>query len=221
MTYRPPRIDFNPRSPRGERRGQRHAGTRPANFNPRSPRGERPPTPAHRAQSWRFQSTLPARGATALVSILYCEGIISIHAPREGSDSTALSRAWMKSDFNPRSPRGERRCAWMGWLCFTLFQSTLPARGATAPDADGDPFFLFQSTLPARGATHAPARALDGLLDISIHAPREGSDVKHSEFLISPQYFNPRSPRGERRRGRRDSVNVGLFQSTLPARGAT
>ena len=33
-----------------------------------------------------FLSTLPARGATVLRRVAFCVGIISIHAPREGSD---------------------------------------------------------------------------------------------------------------------------------------
>ena len=56
---------------------------------------------------------------------------------------------------------------------------------------------------------------------ISIHAPREGGDVKsYAETTVSP-YFNPRPPRG----GRLDYLQLieadGRFQSTPPARGAT
>ena len=56
-------------------------------------------------------------------------------------------------DFNPRSPHGERRIVL--WMLFTLqkFQSTLPARGATAAKPIHDQMVVFQSTLPARGAT--------------------------------------------------------------------
>ena len=80
----------------------------------------------------QFQSTLPARGATAECSSLCWtrtisihaprEGsdnpekaqysaadIISIHAPREGSDKAIALRADVPKNFNPRSPRGERR----------------------------------------------------------------------------------------------------------------
>ena len=35
-----------------------------------------------------FQSTLPVRGATALLNYAGANSIISIHAPREGSDCT-------------------------------------------------------------------------------------------------------------------------------------
>ena len=57
-------------------------------FNPRSPHGERPAivTPAAAAQ-YQFQSTLPARGATAGRRTVQPGERISIHAPRTGSDS--------------------------------------------------------------------------------------------------------------------------------------
>ena len=81
------------------------------------------------------------------------------------------------------------------------FQSTPPARGATAYALGRFLFnYLFQSTPPARGATcprwkplpqsgisiHAPPRGgrllsvhlVDVLLVISIHAPREGGDSR-------------------------------------------
>ena len=55
------------------------------------------------------------------------------------------------------------------------FQSTLPARGATGPTGAKGDTGAFQSTLPARGATRRPLQGV-GLPEISIHAPREGSD---------------------------------------------
>ena len=80
----------------------------------------------------------------------------------------------------------------------------------------------FLSTLPARGATPAPIRGKNSR-PISIHAPREGSDVLSSEWIQEGKeflstlpargatqpfdsvdelggYFYPRSPRGERRK---------------------
>ena len=57
-----------------------------------------------------------------------------------------------------------------------IFQSTLPARGATAFAESANVSVIFQSTLPARGATCTPEREYrDG--EISIHAPRTGSDT--------------------------------------------
>ena len=59
----------------------------PLNFNPRSPRGERHSSACSVAALRRFQSTLPARGATNIPIIRIAATIISIHAPREGSDA--------------------------------------------------------------------------------------------------------------------------------------
>ena len=123
--------------------------------------------------------------------------------------------------FNPRSPRGERRNKPDTLHYYQLFQSTLPARGATracAPSSARQG--RFQSTLPARGATlrlllfghkqvHFNPRSPRGerqlysvlrvrKFAISIHAPREGSDVTVIFDWLLDLDFNPRSPRGER-----------------------
>ena len=102
------------------------------NFNPRSPRGERRFVGTE--DQWLaslFQSTLPMRGATQGVGGVWGLLLISIHAPREGSDSFV----WL---FRFRS---------------SIFQSTLPVRGATGALASGIGALQFQSTLPVRGAT--------------------------------------------------------------------
>ena len=124
------------------------------------------------------------------------------------------------SDFNPRSPHGERR-----------HKPGAPLRDSSI-------------------SIHAPRTGSDrttalrsGMCRISIHAPRTGSDgppgrttALRSDFNPrSPHgerrppsgrapvliYFNPRSPHGERQNCKRISVTLGIFQSTLPARGAT
>ena len=76
---------------------------------------------------------------------------------------------------------------------------------------------------------HAPrtgsdSQAGDGarlLRRISIHAPRTGSDTPSAAGSSGLEYFNPRSPPGERRASTGSFGRVTLFQSTLPARGAT
>ncbi len=124
-----------------------------------------------------FQSTLPARGATECEKALYV----------------------VYEYFNPRSPHGERRAAVPDRSRLTaisihaprtgsdpgesglaryyiVFQSTLPARGATRAGLLFHVVVLsFQSTLPARGATEQIAAAGTETV-ISIHAPRTGSD---------------------------------------------
>ena len=101
-----------------------------------------------------FQSTLPVGGATAAGPTHRPERTISIHAPRGGSDCSMVAKVIGFKNFNPRSPWGERR------------------RNASTADSIG----LFQSTLPVGGATFV--RVVCGcILQISIHAPRGGSDT--------------------------------------------
>ena len=124
---------------------------------------------------------------------------ISIHAPRTGSDQR-------------RKPVH---------LAASLFQSTLPARGATSGVvANGGGVWRFQSTLPARGATRSTAWICRAS-SISIHAPRTGSDSAPGCGTLSTNYFNPRSPHGERLNSSAVMPETVAFQSTLPARGAT
>ncbi|MFA6948592.1 MAG: hypothetical protein WCQ72_06400, partial [Eubacteriales bacterium] len=81
-------ANFNPRSPRGERRyGILRLVVCKMYFNPRSPRGERREPSVITDAAKEFQSTLPARGATRFAVMIGDNLIISIHAPREGSDS--------------------------------------------------------------------------------------------------------------------------------------
>ena len=80
-----------------------------------------------------------------------------------------------------------------------IFQSTLPARGATPAMLSARPWAAFQSTLPARGATlFALSSTLrcDNFNPRSPHGERPSSS---SQSFRIPSNFNPRSPLGERR----------------------
>jgi len=172
-------MHFNPRSPCGERRGARGYGGR--------------------------------------------AGRISIHAPRVGSDLIFYqSSRRLVYYFNPRSPCRERQRIQSLPAAQVTFQSTLPVWGATyakkgfgyieydisihAPCVWSDDFKTglntsadtFQSTFPAWGATRGRYDASVGGR-ISIHAPRVGSDCPPGPTRQPRQYFNPRSPCGERR----------------------
>ena len=135
------------------------------------------------------------------VSLLF--HVISIHAPREGSDPKRPTKSRKRSNFYPRSPRGERPSYFITLTYTEEFLSTLPARGATAlamrlaqygqdfyprsPRGERPPSSL--SSLYQRGISiHAPREGSDPVTvlpffvhDISIHAPREGSDAFFSE----------------------------------------
>ena len=236
--------NFNPRSPHGERHylpvcsancpsisihaprtGSDGRVHRPASifthFNPRSPHGERLGDFCTYIYRCRFQSTLPARGATGTISVyefprtisihaprtgsdvsnirgFSAHDIISIHAPRTGSDSANSTGKKQQNYFNPRSPHGERHFQNIGITPYMIFQSTLPARGATPP---------------------TPAATLPAI--ISIHAPRTGSDLAWSDRRSFRAIFQSTLP--ARGATLRDNIPIRawLFQSTLPARGAT
>ena len=58
-----------------------------------------------------------------------------------------------RADFNPRSPCGERLFSSMYEDGLPLFQSALPLRGATKASENASCNAIFQSALPLRGAT--------------------------------------------------------------------
>ena len=100
--------------------------------------------------------------------------------------------------FNPRSPWGERQIQTRKQTSLQAFQSTLPVGGATYEHSYSQGLPKFQSTLPVGGAT--PVSNLSKVFgyQISIHAPRGGSDFIVTGWRLNISYFNPRSPWGER-----------------------
>ena len=135
-----------------------------------------------RSRKWRplhplFQSTLPGWGATA---------------------SRAIPSG-MESDFNPRSPDGERRGGIIMADRPVEISIHAPRMGSDmAQGARPETRESFQSTLPGWGAT-------SGVL------------VGHATL----RHFNPRSPDGERHGIARHRPRSPRFQSTLPGWGAT
>ena len=102
--------------------------------------------------------------------------LISIHAPREGSDFGVTSPDSRLQNFYPRSPRGERPKDAEQWAgpCDFYPRSPRGERQKAARVFTGIVKFL--STLPARGATNTTGLS-NRFVYISIHAPREGSDL--------------------------------------------
>ena len=146
--------NFNPRSPCGERPSIFRTSVCPKNFNPRSPCGERPCHRGLRPVPDQFQSTLSLRRATDGNPQSVAVYGISIHALLAESDRIAwvIEQSGL-TNFNPRSPHGERHI-----------------RGRAAGSEDE-----FQSTLSSRRAT--AVRPIDGdALRISIHALLTESD---------------------------------------------
>ncbi len=148
----------------------------PQDFNPRSPCGERPPPAGEPCPAPKFQSTLPVWGATRLHLVL-------MHLVRY---------------FNPRSPCGERLCICASNRPLRYFNPRSPCGERPTESGYTETTLSFQSTLPVWGATDIIARR-SATHAISIHAPRVGSDAVFLETRKLLNYFNPRSPCGERR----------------------
>ena len=191
------RSYFNPRSPHGERRALRLRMQPDGHFNPRSPHGERPNAPKfgkHRQ-------------------------LISIHAPRTGSDTIPLFSAFVQRHFNPRSPHGERPVIFAGtWRLRISIHA--PRTGSDDPTKKGKKGNNNFNPRSPHGERHIGLQPRQRIAVISIHAPRTGSDpmdgIQLSLFGISIH-----APRTGSDGNRLSDGHACEFQSTLPARGAT
>ena len=86
----------------------------------------------------------------------------------------------------------------------------------TISDAPRGGGSIFQSTLPARGATVLPETQRAASRVISIHAPRTGSDTIRIYGAHHNGNFNPRSPHGERRKAGRENGRSLHFNPRSP-----
>ena len=97
---------------------------------------------------------------------------ISIHAPREGGDATAVPGEVVRRYFNPRPPRGGRLKDSADQVMAHAFQSTPPREG-------GDAGYLPQQRIH---------------MAISIHAPPRGGRQITNKTTDQMVNFNPRPP---------------------------
>ena len=149
------------------------------------------------------------------------ERIISIHAPRTGSDCRRSRCQFPANGFQSTLPARGATAVLIADLKKLLFQSTLPARGATDGNNARQKPKKFQSTLPARGATDdfSQLADFDTLFQSTLPARGATSGVHH---VIPALYISIHAPRtGSDWRNRQCNRRRGTFQSTLPARGAT
>ena len=149
---------FNPRPPRGGRlcrfgfgfyirntisiHAPREGGDREQRrpnpfchyFNPRPPRGGRPRITNGSGWYVLFQSTPPARGATLFSYYIFFSFIYFNPRPPRGGRLCPYRfvHGAGLGHFNPRPPRGGRLISALSSLGARSFQSTPPARGATA-----------------------------------------------------------------------------------------
>ena len=146
---------------------------------------------------------------------------ISTHAPREGSDTAISTRASIRTNFYPRSPRGERRGRHRGRHPVRHHFYPRSPRGERQTRAvTSTPKDSFLPTLPARGATSGMKkrrRTASFLPTLPARGATAGGLAKAGHHLD----FYPRSPRGERPPVTVGASVLGRFLPTLPARGAT
>ena len=103
-------LHFNPRSPHGERPVTRLLQKEQHHFNPRSPHGERRCAQTQPSATEKFQSTLPAWGATSPLMVLLLRlPLFQSTLPAWGATDWSVCEGWSN----------------------VIFQSTLPAWGAT------------------------------------------------------------------------------------------
>ena len=189
---------FNPRPPRGGRLFLSASVTLPLNFNPRPPRGGRHKQGGFTWRIFHFNPRPPRGGRLKQIDYGVPYTLISIHAPREGGDRLFGDMPPKTIHFNPRPPRGGRQSSTIGKRKISDYFNPRPPRGGRrvichSRQQDRG----FQSTPPARGATAESLQA-SAWPQISIHAPREGGDSAFFCGSISSNYFNPRPPRGGR-----------------------
>ena len=186
--------DFNPRSPHGERPTRAHGGWRTSYFNPRSPHGER-------------QSQQPV------------ELRLSYFNPRSphGERHVLWCRLVIRQDFNPRSPHGERLQRDYHGALDIVFQSTLPARGATVRHNTGLHSQGISIHAPRTGSDEDSAANLYQRIKFQSTLPARGATIRRRNESVCKMHFNPRSPHGERRNLRRDgSTLIAHFNPRSP-----
>ena len=174
----------------------------------------------HAGERPRFQSTLPVWGATAKTRQIQHPLLVSIHAPRVGSDETRV--VGIKVDcVSIHAPRvGATFGAWQPEERYSV--------SIHAPRVGSDASTRLSASAQIRFNPRSPcgerrwiARGDPAAYRVSIHAPRVGSDLielrpisRRSRFQSTlPVWgatrqkgaspfrggFNPRSPCGERR----------------------
>ena len=168
------------------------------------------------------QSTRPAWGTTRQIGVDRRHCPVSIHAPRMGRDDPLHDGAAASPCFNPRAPHGARPTKTLRRCWGTPFQSTRPARGATATIAKPiKAYFPFQSTRLAWGATSSPMTTCPFFFRFQSTRPAWGATWRLGCAAPPVRSFNPRAPCGARHIYILFLAILSVFQSTRPVRGAT
>ena len=193
------------------------------NFNPRSPHGERRYEPGSLPLEIGFQSTLSSRRATRCPNCLLGTQEISIHALLTESDRRRHRPLYAPGNFNPRSPHGERRRSHaLQFHRISHFNPRSPHGERPANSfADFSGFKDFNPRSP-HGERRAPTVYYVDENHISIHALLTESDLATSPSASVP-IAGFQSTLSSRRATvvQNEFVIAIKFQSTLSSRRAT
>ncbi len=192
--------DFNPRSPCGERRSTRRIWRMLTPISIHALLAESDAMFASMLEAeMLFQSTLSLRRATKICPCRWCTDEISIHALLAESDTWHGILFCYASNFNPRSPCGERPALAMYWASKSgYFNPRSPCGERRWHRPRTGPAVQFQSTLSLRRATFFPAEVFIPHRFQSTLSLRRATT--RPTFPRLPRWhFNPRSPCGERR----------------------
>ena len=173
----------------------------PARFQPTLPaRGATATTRRERSEIWYFNPRSPHGERRSLHDRHLPRMRISTHAPRTGSDGQRLDARGLLQDFNPRSPHGER---WRGKRPRNRSCNFNPRspHGERRDAGEHVPRIDAISTHAPRTGSDVQRTENKAKQIISTHAPRTGSDPLRKRRRKPEDYFNPRSPHGERRKG--------------------
>ena len=172
-----------------------------------------------RYQYNKFQSTLPLRGATQIITIYTSQEKIPIHTPLAGSDHAGTARKGWALYFNPHSPCGERLAFCFNRPHSSIFQSTLPLRGATSR-------LLRSIRVPKYFNPHSPCgerrhrtRSTTHLL-ISIHTPLAGSDAMPELFVRDRLRISIHTPLAGSDTGAVESIEIQGISIHTPLAGS-
>ena len=182
-------LEISIHAPRtgSDRRSQASPRWDKAHFNPRSPHGER-----HAFSPPDFDPLTISIHAPRTGSDGNEHGKSNCHLhfnPRSPHGERRILTRREETpylDFNPRSPHGERRL-WSpnipGQIAISIHAPRTGSDSAVGSRKMHSP--IFQSTLPARGATFVSGSTVRAMF-ISIHAPRTGSDSQTPLGAIKP-----------------------------------
>jgi len=215
----------------------------PPKFQSTRPRGARLGEQGRIGRDRLVSIHAPTRGATLSMGAPLSTSIVSIHAPTRGATLRLRLGGRRRTCFNPRAHAGRDASFAATPAPRAPFQSTRPrgarpracsrcstSEGCFNPRAhagrdppappSAPPSILFQSTRP-RGARQQAADAVDGVSDVSIHAPTRGATFSYASWRACSIGFNPRAHAGRDVAGDGVVLVFAVVSIHAPTRGAT